>query len=111
MTEVLLSDDAVEFRDRTLAELIRLTIERAREIARTQHQDRVTREHMEEAVQSVLCTLVEHLLERSRRRRMDAARLVDSWLADKSDYDARVWPRLERSIEEHRLSDRSRFGG
>jgi hypothetical protein len=36
-------------------------------------------------------------------------RLLDSWLADESGYDERVWPRLKKSIEENRLSSRRRF--
>lgn len=38
-----------------------------------------------------------------------AVALVNSWLADKSGYDQRVWPRLSRAIEKNRLSDRPRL--
>ncbi len=38
-----------------------------------------------------------------------AIALVDSWLADKSGYDKRVWPRLRRAIERNRLSTHRRF--
>lgn len=109
MADLLLSDDAVAFRDRALADLIRLTIEKAREIARSRNEGRVTREHMEEAVQVVLRTLMEQLLEAAGRRRPNAGSLVESWLADASDYDRRVWPTLAHSIQENRLSDRNRF--
>lgn len=40
-----------------------------------------------------------------------AVALVDTWLADRSGYDRRVWPRLAKSIERHRLSRRRRLGG
>jgi len=36
-------------------------------------------------------------------------KLLDTWLADESGYDERVWPRLKRAIEENRLSSRKRF--
>lgn len=36
-------------------------------------------------------------------------KLLDSWLADESGHDERVWPRLEKAIEENRLSSRKRF--
>ena len=111
MNELLLSDDAVAFRDRTISELLRLTIEKASDIARSHNEGRVTREHMEEAVQLVLRSIMEQVLETARHRRDKAASLVESWLSDKSDYDRRVWPGLVRSIEENRLSDRNRFRG
>jgi Fic family protein len=38
-----------------------------------------------------------------------AIALVQSWLADKSGYDRRVWPRLARAIERNRLSSRRRL--
>jgi len=43
--------------------------------------------------------------------REGAIRLVESWLADESGYDMRVWPLLSSAIERNRLSDRSRLGG
>jgi len=39
-----------------------------------------------------------------------ALQLLRQWLADDSGYDTRVWPALKDAIEEHRLSDRRRFG-
>jgi hypothetical protein len=38
-------------------------------------------------------------------------RLVDRWLAEDKGYDAEAWPIIEQDIEEHRLSERSRFNG
>lgn len=35
--------------------------------------------------------------------------LVESWLADTSGYDKRVWPKLARAIEQNRLSYRKRL--
>ena len=45
----------------------------------------------------------------SRSKTHKLVRLLDSWLADESGYDERVWPRLKKSIEENRLSSRRRF--
>jgi hypothetical protein len=39
----------------------------------------------------------------------DGETLVDSWLADTSGYDNRVWPKLARAIEQNRLSYRKRL--
>jgi len=36
-------------------------------------------------------------------------KLLDTWLADESGYDERVWPQLKKAIEENRLSSRKRF--
>lgn len=38
-----------------------------------------------------------------------AIALVESWLADTSGYDKRVWPKLSRAIERNRLSKRKRL--
>jgi hypothetical protein len=46
-------------------------------------------------------------LARIRARKLK--KLLDSWLADESGYDERVWPRLKKAIEENRLSSRKRF--
>ena len=35
--------------------------------------------------------------------------LIRSWAEDKSGYDDRAWPILEKAIEENRLSSRKRF--
>ena len=35
--------------------------------------------------------------------------LIDSWAEDKSGYDARAWPILQKALEENRLSSRKRF--
>jgi hypothetical protein len=40
-----------------------------------------------------------------------AIRLVEGWLADESGYDEATWPKIERGLEEHRLSDRRLFTG
>ncbi len=45
--------------------------------------------------------------QRAKTRKL--MKLLDTWLADESGYDERVWPRLKRSIEENRLSSRRRF--
>jgi L-rhamnose isomerase len=36
-------------------------------------------------------------------------KLLDTWLADGSGYDERVWPRLKKAIEQNRPSYRKRF--
>lgn len=41
--------------------------------------------------------------------RKTAIALVNSWLADRSGYDRKVWPRLARAIEQNRLSRRRRL--
>jgi hypothetical protein len=38
-----------------------------------------------------------------------ASQLILEWLAEDSGYDEEVWPILQKSIEENRLSYRSRF--
>jgi len=40
----------------------------------------------------------------SKNRRQEAVQLIDSWLADTSGYDQRVWPGLSRDIQQNRLS-------
>ena len=35
--------------------------------------------------------------------------LIKSWEEDKSGYDDRAWPILQKAIEENRLSSRKRF--
>jgi hypothetical protein len=40
-----------------------------------------------------------------------AKQLILAWLAEDSSYDEEVWPVLQKSIEENRLSDRKRFHG
>jgi hypothetical protein len=42
--------------------------------------------------------------------REKAARLIESWMEDRSGYDARVWPGILQGIERNRLAGRSRFG-
>lgn len=42
-------------------------------------------------------------------KREQVIALVNSWMADKSGYDKRIWPRLSRAIERNRLSIRRRF--
>ena len=36
-------------------------------------------------------------------------RLLETWLADESGYDERVWPRVKKAIEDNRPSYRKRF--
>ena len=36
-------------------------------------------------------------------------KLLDSWLSASADYDKQAWPRIKKSVEENRLSDRERF--
>lgn len=38
-----------------------------------------------------------------------AITLIDRWLLESSDYDARNWKRIKNSIERNRLSTRERF--
>lgn len=47
-------------------------------------------------------------LDQAARNRA-AIRLILAWLADGSGYDEKMWPALQKSIEENRLSDRQRF--
>lgn len=42
-------------------------------------------------------------------KRRKAIALVESWLADTSGYDKRVWPKLSRAINRNRLSSRKRL--
>ena len=47
-----------------------------------------------------------------RRRRYTAIlEMIESWQADRSGYEERVWPDLVRQIEADRLSPRERFRG
>jgi hypothetical protein len=111
MPHLQVADEAIEFRDQTVVRLLELTLKAATEIARSRGADRVTREHMEEAVQAVLRSLVEGQFEAALPRKAAAASLVDGWLREESDYDQRVWPRLAGEIERNRLSDRKRLSG
>jgi hypothetical protein len=38
-------------------------------------------------------------------------KLLDTWLADESGYDERVWPTIEKALEENRDSIRRRLSG
>jgi hypothetical protein len=38
-----------------------------------------------------------------------AIRLLQTWLADESDYDEKAWTLVKKTIEENRLSNRKRF--
>lgn len=38
-----------------------------------------------------------------------AIRLLQTWLADESDYDETAWTLAKKTIEENRLSSRKRF--
>ncbi len=49
--------------------------------------------------------------ETTQNRRNEAAlRLIRSWLDDESGYDEKAWPLAKAAIEDHKLSDRKRFG-
>jgi hypothetical protein len=45
----------------------------------------------------------------TEQKRKEAIALVNSWLADTSGYDRRVWPKLVRAIEQNHLSYRKRL--
>jgi len=51
---------------------------------------------------------VPELQEKDNREK--AARLVESWLEEKSGYDSRVWPGILEGIERNQLASRPRFG-
>jgi hypothetical protein len=38
-----------------------------------------------------------------------AIALIEEWLNDESGYDEETWPKLEKTLEENRLSTRRRF--
>lgn len=48
-------------------------------------------------------------IETQRRKNAEAIALITSWLNDESGYDEKTWPRVKKSLEEHRLSDRKLF--
>jgi Fic family protein len=45
----------------------------------------------------------------TEQKRKAAIALIESWLADTSGYDKRVWPKLSRAIDRNRLSYRKRL--
>jgi len=49
------------------------------------------------------------VIRRLQKKNEAAVRLLDSWLADDSGYDERVWPVLKRSLDANRLSTRKLF--
>jgi hypothetical protein len=112
MQEVIINDDAIELEDRAFAKLRELVLDEARAIVRARGSAKITREDVEEALRRALHLFLERTLDLiSKKRREGAVSLVESWLADKSGYDKRVWPELSQGIEQNRLSDRSRLSG
>ena len=62
-------------------------------------------------VQEVIAQLRNNFQElEALENREKAARLVESWLEEKSGYDARVWPGTLERIERNRLASRPRLG-
>jgi excisionase family DNA binding protein len=47
--------------------------------------------------------------EEQARKNEALLKLLNEWMADDSGYDEQVWPLVQASIEENRLSDRRRF--
>lgn len=45
----------------------------------------------------------------TEQKRKAVIDLVNSWLADTSGYDKRIWPKLSRAIDRNRLSYRKRL--
>jgi hypothetical protein len=65
----------------------------------------------EVSAQEVVAQILNHLPEfQELDNREEAARLVESWLEEKSGYDARVWSQVLERIERNRLARRPRFG-
>ena len=46
-----------------------------------------------------------------KRSQARVAGLLRRWMEQEADYDARVWLRAKRTIEDNRLSTRKRFNG
>ena len=42
-------------------------------------------------------------------RKRETIRIIQEWMKDDCDYDAKVWPRVKKKIDENRLSARHRF--
>jgi hypothetical protein len=40
-----------------------------------------------------------------------ALKMLDRWMSEDPTYDLETWPVVKKAIDEHRLSDRSRFDG
>lgn len=112
MKDLTINEDALELEDQAFAQLRELVLKEARRIVLAKHTAAVTREDLEEALGRALRDFLDHrLAEIAKSRRDGAAGLVESWLAEGSGYDQRVWPELSRDIERNRLSDRSRLSG
>lgn len=112
MKDLMINKDALQLEDQAFAELHELVLEEASRIAQAKHSVTVTREDIKQALEHALRDFVDHRLAiLVRHRREGAASLVESWLAESSGYDKRVWPELSREIERNRLSDRSRLSG
>lgn len=53
----------------------------------------------------------ENGLSKKRRSTGNVIDLMQQWLDDKSDYDAKVWPELKMGLERDRRSARQLFHG
>lgn len=62
-----------------------------------------------DAINTVEGADVEREVRARRSKNAAAIALLDSWLADDSDYDENTWPALKERIEEARTSSRRRF--
>jgi hypothetical protein len=112
MKDLVINEEALEFEDEAFAQLRELVLEEARRIVEARRSHEVTRDDVTEALRRALHVFLEQRLALlGKKRREGAANLVESWLAEKSGYDQRVWPELSRDIERNRLSDRSRLSG
>ena len=49
------------------------------------------------------------LQETHKTQNEKALELLDTWIADNSGYDEKVWPKLKETIETNRFSERKRF--
>jgi len=64
---------------------------------------------MREPAEEAKVTSTSTTVAMSAEQRQAAIQLIDEWLADDSGYDQAVWPILQQSIEDNRLSYRRRF--
>ncbi|MDZ7312037.1 MAG: hypothetical protein ONB45_12280 [candidate division KSB1 bacterium] len=60
-------------------------------------------------VESEPANLSDDLLAIQRIKNEVAMRLLQTWLADESGYDEKVWELVKKVIEENMLSNRKRF--
>jgi len=63
------------------------------------------------SAQEIVAHILNHLPEfRELENREKADRLVESWLEEKSGYDARIWSQVLEGAERNRLAGHPRFG-